>query len=233
MAITTTLYDEWFSSFVQPSPKTGASMPVLAGDVITVVAAWGDTNPVGTPSISSVAGTALTWTQFVDLSTGSARIVGWWARVTTNENQQVRVAWSSGNNLVLTFYSVVHRGALASGTPVANVFSGTGSAGVSRSITPGGSGSALWLAATNTQNNNATSFTAGANCTVLSNFGYDTHDTALIAPTVNPRTDAATFTLSETHTGNTATVSWVAYEVLAAGAGGGSSPKQALLLGVG
>jgi hypothetical protein len=231
MSITYGTVEHEYGPFTGGSPKTSASIVIGAGDLVVILATWNDNNAAGNASITN-SGSALTWNQFADVATGG-RIVGWWAISPNAEDRTVTVAWDSGNNLVTTLYSIVHGGAHATNPiPPGNVFSGSGSAGVSQSITPTASGSALWLIATNAENTSTATFTPGAGCTAQDNIVYDTHDTVLIRPSTQPRTDGAAFTLSETHTGNTATVSWLAFEVQAAGAAAAAA-KRMLTLGVG
>jgi hypothetical protein len=64
---------------------------------------------------------------------------------------------------------------------------------------------------------NATTYTAGANCTIDRTAQTDQWDAILLRPTTQPRTNGSAFTLAETHTGSA--VSWLAFEVQAAASG--------------
>lgn len=224
MAITYTTYASSSPNNANTSVTTG-TMTVLAQDIIIVCALFTDSNAAGTLTCSN-SGTAITWNPIANVNVaGRCRVAAWWGLSTTTENRTATVAWNSGNNLNWGLFSMVHSGAHQTNpVPTGNVFSGSAASSVTQAITPTASGSALWLIGANADDVNASTFTAGANCTIDRTAVTDTWDAALIRPTTQPRTDSAAFTLSETHTGSF--VSWVAFEVQAAGAAQSQAPRS-------
>lgn len=229
MAITYEVFDWFYSTFNVTSPRTATSLSFQNGDVITHIATFADTGVPGTPSISSTGSVNagdLTWTQFVSQTTsGGCHIFGWWAISGATETRSITTSWSSGNSSNLSTFTIRHAGARTTNpVPAGNVFTGGGASSVTQSITPTASGSALWLIAANGLTTGTSNTTAGTNCTLVVDYAYDTSDVAVIRPTTQPRTDGSAFTLAETHTGSG--VTWVAFEVVAAGAAQSQAPRS-------
>lgn len=221
------------STFNSASPVSSTAIAVQSGDLLTVSIAFRDDITTGTvtPSTSGT-GTTGAWTLIQDANSGGCRVVSWWARATATGNTTVSVAWDSGNSHTWGMFWATHRGADAGATPIGSSSKGSGASSVSYTITPAGSGSAMWLVAADSAGTGTATITAGTNCTIVQGQQtIDTHASCMIAPTTNPRTDSSQFTLAETHTGSG--VSWVGFEVKAASGGGGSTPKRSMLLGVG
>lgn len=193
------------------SVTTGV-LTMLTNDIIIAVAVT--EGPTANATISN-SGTALSWNPITSVeAANNCWVYAWWAKSAGNENRTV--TFGDNNSAVYKMIRVrVCTGAHQTDpVPAGNVFSGSSGTDVSQAITPTASGSALWFicgdfAASNT-------FAAIANCSfdgTLVNYG-GRYTSVLIAPTVNPRTDANAFTIGETDTGGT--IAWVAFEVQAA-----------------
>lgn len=196
--------------FQQPSPVATDALSLTAGQVVTVGVVISDVGPAGILSISDNVGD-MTWTLVQDASAASAcRVAVWIGVVPTTATRTVSVAWDSGGNLTRSIYWQIHTGA-NTGAPLGSNSKGTAASSVTYPVTPASNGSALWMLAADANGVSAQTMTAGANCTIDQQQTPDVFAAALIRPTTQPRTSAATFSLAETHTGSG--VSWVGWEV--------------------
>lgn len=212
------------STFNTFSPITTGTLTLVANSIVVVCAVLTDANPAGTLSVTN-SGTAMTWTQIDDTASTGCRVAAWWAKSDGAENRTVSVAWSSGSALQHVLYAIVLNGAHTTNpVPSGKVFKGLAASSVTQTITPTAAGSALWMVCGDQNGIGTPTMTAGTNCTLDQSLDVDQFSSILLRPTTQPRTDAAAFTLSETHTGSG--VNWIAFEVQAAASG----PAMAVLM---
>ena len=201
---------------------TSNALSVNTGDFITIAVTFSDNADCTAWTVSNTAGTpgatAITWTKQAETDTiGSSKVVLWSgvAGVIPPNNVTVTATAGAQTNDSKAMFVIVSRGAHTTNPlPAGNIFPGSTNVGTStQAITPTSVGSALWMVASDWNATN--SFAPIANCTAGTAYneaGFQTVN--YFRPTVNPRTDAAAFTIGETNT--PALVSWIAFEIQAA-----------------
>lgn len=215
MAITYTIDSKGQANGVS-SAITSNTLTCATGDFITIMGIYAD-NAESTAWTVSNTGTAITWTLQSQTNTGSnCKVVLWTGTAGATPPTTVTVTSTAGSLTNGSKYitTICHTGAHATTPlPAGNIFTGTSTNNVSRSITPTSSGSALWMPCADWNQTNT--FAAGANCTIQGTYNETGFMTCtIVRPTTQPRTDAAAFTLSETDTG--ATIAYIAFEIQAA-----------------
>lgn len=224
MPITVTNTGTAGSTFNAFNTVSSGTVSVAAGDLITVTVVFTDANPAGNLSIANT-NEAITWSLIQDTASTGCRVASWWGRAGGAGNRQFQVSWDSTNGLPWAMFWAQHQGADAGATPIGSSNKGVGANSVSYTITPAGSGSALWLVAADAAGAGVQTMTAGTNCSLIREQGtIDQFAAAMFAPTTNPRTDGSAFTLAETHAGSG--VNWVGFEVKAEGTAQTQSPRS-------
>jgi len=135
----------------------------------------------------------------------------------------------SGATVIPAALAVIEHSGQHATTPIpaGNVLSGVSGTNLEEAITPTSSGSALWMITADWNQTN--SYVEIADCTIDQTYDVaGQHTAALIRPTIQPRTDASTFTIGESDTGGK--IAWIALEVQAAAS---SFVPRGMLLGVG
>jgi len=193
---------------------TSNSFTANTGDFITIVACYGS-NPNSTAWTVSNTGTAITWTKQIETNTGSnCKVVMWSGTVGATPPTTVSVQSTAGTDTFgsKALFTAIHTGAhTVTPLPAGNLFSGTGGTDVTQAITPTSTGSALWMLVGDWSQTN--SFAAAASCTLAATvYNEGSEQTVVpIQPTINPRTDAASFTIGESDTSGL--IAWAAWEV--------------------
>jgi len=193
---------------------TSNSFTANTGDFITIAACYAD-NPDATAWTVSNTGTAITWTKNIETNTGAnCKVVVWSGTVGATPPTTVSVQSTAGTatNGSKALFTAIHTGVhTVTPLPAGNLFSGTGGTDVTQAITPTSTGSALWMLVGDWSQTN--SFAAAASCTLAATAYNEAGQQTVvpIQPTINPRTDAASFTIGESDTAGT--IAWAAWEV--------------------
>ena len=201
-------------AFAVSATITSNSFTANTGDFITIAACYGD-NPDATAWTVSNTGTAITWTKQIETNTGSnCKVVVWSGTVGATPPTTVSVQTTAGStpNGSKALFTAIHTGAhTVTPLPAGNLFSGAGGTDVTQAITPTSTGSALWMLAGDWSATN--SYAAAASCTLAATVYNEAGQQTVvpIQPTINPRTDAASFTIGESDTAGL--IAWAAWEV--------------------
>jgi hypothetical protein len=190
---------------------TTTSRTYNAGELVAILFSVDDNGTANNLSIAN-SGTAQTWTLIANTGSvaGSEHAAGWYCVMSVTQAMTITVSGDSGSSF--TSCAAVIQMAGQHGTtpvPVGNIFSGTGAFDPSQSITPGASGSCLWMIASSFSSGE--SFTPVANCTIDQTSGASNFKAVLIRPTTQPRPNASAFTIGETETNGP--IAWIAFEV--------------------
>lgn len=187
------------------------------GDLITVAVTFQSNSAVTAQTISNDGG-VIDWVAEAEASAAlNARIVLFAGRVKQPDAPTtISVTAAAGSLLTCrkTLFVVAHRG--DAGRPVDdnsfNVFSGTGGADVTQSLSASGFGSCFWFVCAD--GNATNTFEAAAGCELLHTYDNPSFTGAAIAPLQQPLQSGNAFTIGESETGGR--VSWIAWEIGAA-----------------
>jgi len=199
---------------------TSDILSVSAGDFLTVMVSHGDDTDATAWTLSNT-GSAITWTQVVSVgAVGNCRVVLWKGVAGATPPTTVTVTVTAGS--LLTGSKAMAVGAYTGydqvdPLPAAKLTSGTSGTDVSQSITPSANGGALQMFAADWSQTNSFSVNSVNRLSGIYNES-GSQTAALIIPNVQPRPDTSPFTIGETDA--TGTISWIAFEVKAAGAAG-------------
>lgn len=230
MAIT---YTTDFASTVAWASEsiTSGALSASVGDFICVLFIT-ETYSNETYTISN-NNTAITWTsQRLEQLATNCTLQLWTGTVTGTSPTSITATSTGSHSTNAKFlFTSIHTGAHATNPlPTGNIYSGLGGTDISQSITPTSSGSCLWMGADDYNVTN--SFAARAQCTLQYNQNTSgRHTCCIVRPTTQPRTNANAFTLGETDTSGK--ISWIVWEVQAAGAVLSLPNNSLMLMGCG